>query len=577
MRVLCSCVVYIGDRMSKATLGQKSLGLTVRMFLASGLVLSITQSLDERGMAGKSMAELRQEAWTKEIIAGHKPQLRGGDSDILAFQAKDNELVTGSMVSQFRRNSPQQAAALDGAVITLATTRKGQVAHSLNPASDLLSEDVAVNRAAKGARRLRWQWEPYHVAHGRRAIALNWSGSIWSMSGPFSLASHVELPKEAFAPSDDLKLVMADATQFLKPDSIAQAPDMLFASNDTKGATPTTANTIAPAANSNSALAYAPTSAEELEAPFEAILTEQRTGRIHEDNQVTILGAVEELNRALDGVEAPAKAKATTPVNAKPEAHTIAVLPRMRVPRKADAEDSAVSQPLDVTPVVAALEAKMDAEADKTQTTEAKKVGLTFAKSKAVRAELQLASLSGDKEVAEEKKSPFASWFNFSRSKKKVAKIDARGEHAWITNPLPKSSFSKKQKTCLANAIYFESRSEPVAGQTAVAQVVMNRVKNPTYPNTICGVVYQNKHRRNACQFSFACDRIPDRIRSKKAWDTAWKIANQVVNGEVWMKSIGSSTHYHATYVRPRWARTMKRLKKIGLHVFYKTYGGGWS
>ena len=150
MRVLCSCVVYIGDRMSKTTLGQKSLGLTVRMFLASGLVLSITQSLDERGMAGKSMAELRQEAWTKEIIAGHKPQLRGGDADILAFQAKDDELVTGSMVSQFRRNSPQQAAALDGAVITLAATRKGQVAHSLNPATDLVSEDLAVNRAAKG-------------------------------------------------------------------------------------------------------------------------------------------------------------------------------------------------------------------------------------------------------------------------------------------------------------------------------------------------------------------------------------------------------------------------------------------
>ena len=334
-------------------------------------------------------------------------------------------------------------------------------------------------------------------------------------------------PKRPLPQSDDLKMVMADASQFLKPDPIAQVPDMLFASNDTEDAAPTHAKTTAPAANSNNALAYAPTSAEGLEAPFEAILTEQRTGRIHEDNQVTILGAVEDLNRALDGEAAPAKA--ATPVNTKPEAVTIAVLPRMRAPRKPDAKDGAVSQPLDVTPVVASLEAKMEAEAEKTQATEAqatgaqasgaKKGGLTFAKSKAVRAELQLASLSGDKKVVEEKKSPFASWFNFSRSKKKVAKIDARGEHAWVTNPLPKSSFSKKQKTCLANAIYFESRSEPVAGQTAVAQVVMNRVKNPTYPNTICGVVYQNKHRRNACQFSFACDRIPDRIRSKKAWD----------------------------------------------------------
>ena len=185
--------------------------------------------------------------------------------------------------------------------------------------------------------------------------------------------------------------------------------------------------------------------------------------------------------------------------------------------------------------------------------------------------------MSGKPEEKAKKKSRWASWFSFGSSKGKKVKIPTKGEHAWVTNPLPKSSYSKKQKTCLANAIYFESRSEPINGQIAVAQVVMNRVKNPTYPNSICGVVYQNKHRRNACQFSFACDRIRDRIRDKKSWDTAWKIANQVVNQEVWLKEIGSSTHYHATYVRPRWARTMKRRKKIGLHIFYKTYGGGWS
>ncbi|WP_425359461.1 cell wall hydrolase [Cohaesibacter intestini] len=560
--------------MSKTTLGQKSLGLTTRMLLASGLVLSITQSLDERGMAGKSLAELRQEAWTKEILAGHTPRLRGGDKDVLAFQAREDELITGSMVSRFRTNGPVEQASLDGAIVKLATTSKGEInsdTQFVDPTAAMLPETLAVDRSAKGARRLRWHWEPYRVSHGRRAIALNWSGSVWTMSGPFSQASHVELPKAAFAPSDDLKLVMADASRFLLPEVIEQAPEILFASNKSNDAKQPVQQIAATTGNENTALAYAPNSADGLDAPFDAILTEQRTGRIHEDNQVTILGAVEDLNRQLDGDETPAK---SAPADATSEAVTIATLPRMRAPRE---EENKVSQPLDVTPVVAALEAKHEAAIQQEQTAQTKNEGLTLAKSKAVRAELQLASLSGDKDVVEEKKSPFASWFNFSSKKKKVAKIDARGEHAWVTNPLPKSSFSKKQKTCLANAIYFESRSEPVAGQTAVAQVVMNRVKNPTYPNTICGVVYQNKHRRNACQFSFACDRIPDRIRSKEAWDTAWKVANQVVNGEVWMKSIGSSTHYHATYVRPRWARTMKRLKKIGLHVFYKTYGGGWS
>lgn len=556
--------------MSKTTLGQKSLGLTVRMLLAFGLVLSITQSLDERGMAGKSQAELRQEAWTKNILAGQAPHLRGGDTDILAYQPRKDELVTGSITSQFtasKTNRRFEPTTRSSAVIELVSTNS-------DPSAGLLSETVAVNRSAKGARRLRWQWEPYKVAHGRRTIALNWSGSVWSMSGPFSEASHVELPKMAFAPSDDLKLVMADASRFLVPEVIEQVPETLIASNESPAEAQPASTDLARAEQANAALAYAPTSAEGLEAPFDAILTEQRKGRVAEENQATILGAVEDLNRALDGKPAlPKSAEPRVAAIATPDAETLSILPRMRAPRKATSDVAAVSQPLDVTPVVAALEAKaetQDVPKDKSE-------GLTLAKSKAVRAELQLASLSGDKDVAKEKKSPFASWFNFSSKKKKVAKIDAKGEHSWVTNPLPKSSFSKKQKTCLANAIYFESRSEPIDGQTAVAQVVMNRVKNPTYPNTICGVVYQNQHRRNACQFSFACDRIPDRIRSKQAWDTAWKIANQVVNGEVWMKSIGSSTHYHATYVRPRWARTMKRLKKIGLHIFYKTHGGGWS
>ena len=82
----------------------------------------------------------------------------------------------------------------------------------------------------------------------------------------------------------------------------------------------------------------------------------------------------------------------------------------------------------------------------------------------------------------------------------------APGQHVWVQNQLPASVFLKKQQKCLAEGIYFEARGEPEEGQAAVAQVILNRVRNPAYPKTICGVVYQNKRHRNRCQFSFACD-----------------------------------------------------------------------
>ncbi|KAG1650447.1 GTPase Der [Nymphon striatum] len=152
-----------------------------------------------------------------------------------------------------------------------------------------------------------------------------------------------------------------------------------------------------------------------------------------------------------------------------------------------------------------------------------------------------------------------------------------KNDHAWARKPLPAYSFSKKEQKCLAEGIYFEARGEPVSGQAAVAQVILNRVRNPTYPKTICGVVYQNDHWRNRCQFSFACDGIRDRVTSKRSWRTAQDVAIAVSAGKIWFTEVGSSTHYHATYVNPRWARSMKKVGKIGLHIFYRTYGGGWS
>jgi spore germination cell wall hydrolase CwlJ-like protein len=156
---------------------------------------------------------------------------------------------------------------------------------------------------------------------------------------------------------------------------------------------------------------------------------------------------------------------------------------------------------------------------------------------------------------------------------------NVKATHAWVNNAIPKSAHSRKEMKCLADAIYFEARGEPELGRIAVAQVVLNRLKNPTYPSTICGVVYQNKSKRNRCQFSFACDGIPERITNKPAWAEAEALAKRVMADDktLYIKDVGASTHYHATYVRPRWARRMAKKDKIGRHIFYQTYRGGWS
>ena len=149
-------------------------------------------------------------------------------------------------------------------------------------------------------------------------------------------------------------------------------------------------------------------------------------------------------------------------------------------------------------------------------------------------------------------------------------------DHAWAANILPPSVFTAEEQQCLASGIYFEARGESVKGQAAVAQVILNRVRNPTYPKTICGVVYQNEDWRNRCQFSFACDNIRDRVNSKQNWKIAHEVALAVTAGKIWLPEVGSATHYHAIYVRPKWAKTMVKVGRIGWHIFYRTYGGGW-
>jgi len=135
---------------------------------------------------------------------------------------------------------------------------------------------------------------------------------------------------------------------------------------------------------------------------------------------------------------------------------------------------------------------------------------------------------------------------------------------------LAERDFQKRERRCMTTALYFEARSEPEKGQIAVGQTIMNRVRSPDYPDTICGVVYQGSRRRTGCQFSFTCDGKADKPNNRGQWERSKRLANDVLEGKVWLKSIGKATHYHATYVKPRWRRKMSRLKQIGRHIFYK-------
>lgn len=132
-----------------------------------------------------------------------------------------------------------------------------------------------------------------------------------------------------------------------------------------------------------------------------------------------------------------------------------------------------------------------------------------------------------------------------------------------------------KSEKCLAEAVYFESRGEAVRGQMAVAQVVMNRVFSGKYPDTVCGAVYQNKHRHLACQFTFACDNNADIIREPEMWERAKKISKAMLDGQIWLPEVGKSTHYHAYWVRPSWVAEMKKMYKTGVHTFYRPRAWG--
>ena len=122
---------------------------------------------------------------------------------------------------------------------------------------------------------------------------------------------------------------------------------------------------------------------------------------------------------------------------------------------------------------------------------------------------------------------------------------------------------------CIAMAIYWEARGEPIEGQFAVGQVIINRMHDPRYPSDACSVVYEGGEARHECQFSFYCDGRSDQPTDYVPWKVAQLIAQAVYEGRA-APVIGEATHYHATRVRPDWASTGQVVGKINQHVFYR-------
>lgn len=135
---------------------------------------------------------------------------------------------------------------------------------------------------------------------------------------------------------------------------------------------------------------------------------------------------------------------------------------------------------------------------------------------------------------------------------------------------LPKGGLTR-EASCLATAIYFEARGEPLKGQKAVAEVIMTRAGSGRYPGSICGVVYQNSHQHLACQFTFTCDGKADKPRDMVAWNLSKRIAVAALTKARNKRPITKwATHYHATYVNPRWASKLHKTARIGTHIFYR-------
>jgi spore germination cell wall hydrolase CwlJ-like protein len=128
---------------------------------------------------------------------------------------------------------------------------------------------------------------------------------------------------------------------------------------------------------------------------------------------------------------------------------------------------------------------------------------------------------------------------------------------------------------CLASAVYYEAGSQDDKGERAVAQVVLNRVRHPAFPGSVCDVVYQGSTRATGCQFTFTCDGSLYRRPDLAGWNRAYRVASAALSGSVYAP-VGYATHYHANYVVPYWASTLAKNAVVGAHIFYR-WAGGWG
>jgi hypothetical protein len=150
-----------------------------------------------------------------------------------------------------------------------------------------------------------------------------------------------------------------------------------------------------------------------------------------------------------------------------------------------------------------------------------------------------------------------------------IVRLPSPGERLHLTGAL-----LDKAQRCLANAIYYEARAEPARGQSAVAQVIMNRVFSGHFPDDVCDVVYQNNANQR-CQFAFACSAKRKTIGERGAWARANRIAARTLAGDLYDPAIGTSTHFHAAYLHPDWVREMRKVVRYGTHTFYRPIAWG--
>jgi spore germination cell wall hydrolase CwlJ-like protein len=151
--------------------------------------------------------------------------------------------------------------------------------------------------------------------------------------------------------------------------------------------------------------------------------------------------------------------------------------------------------------------------------------------------------------------------------------------HVSLTGPVAAHPFrlggaldASRDLECLTQAVYYEARGEGRDGMKAVAQVVLNRVRHPAFPKSVCSVVFQGAGRRTGCQFSFTCDGSMRGRVNRAAWNRARDIASSALSGSVFA-AVGNATHFHTTGVSPRWRASLVRVGQVGDHLFYR-FGG---